>query len=74
MKHQPNNFNRIRAGFKRTVKSEIEESGIRIVELKIEFLEKHPTATLPRPELGRSNTIDVMRECIDEHIELLKSC
>ena len=74
MKHEPNNFNRIRAGFKRTVKSEIKNNGIRSIELMTDYLEQHKSATLPCPELGHSNTIDVLRECIDEHIESLKSC
>lgn len=74
MKHEPNNFNRIRAGFKRTVKNDIETNGIRPIELMIDYLEQHKSATLPRPELGHSNTIDVLRECIDEHVEFLKQC
>ena len=63
--------NQRRAAFKRTVKSEIKQIGVRAYELRIEYLKQNPKNPLPSPYFGHDETIELMSQALDEIVRKL---
>lgn len=60
-------FNRKYAGYKKTIKSIINDQGLREAELSMEFLLNNPNTQLPTDFLNYQQTVEVWREVIGDY-------
>jgi hypothetical protein len=55
------------------IDQELQEHGLRIMELRLQWLELHSTNPLPYPALSREETLLIMREQIEKHKQKIKT-
>ena len=55
------------------IDQELQEHGLRIMELRLQWLESHSTNPLPCPALSREETLLIMREQIEKHKQKIKT-
>lgn len=55
------------------IDQELQEYGLRIMEMRLQYLESHSTNPLPYPALSRDETLLIMRDQIDKYKQKIKT-
>jgi hypothetical protein len=55
------------------IEQELWEHGLRIMEMRLQYLESHSSNPLPYPSLSREETLHIMRDEIKKHKQKIKT-
>jgi hypothetical protein len=55
------------------IDQELQEHGLRIMELRLQWLESHSSNPLPFPALSREETLLIMRDQIEKYKQKIKT-